>query len=165
MKLDQIIARAQREMAGGPVELALGTVHELDNLRPIHVPPRPQDSDVFAERMRSASRPFADELEQARYVQFLEELKLRADAIAENERRLTATLWAEQALRKAGRPEADLVRDFNRMEWGVLVPAPEGCDERHTIMKERTASCAVRLNRMPPSAASNNQQRHLKAVE
>jgi hypothetical protein len=162
MRLQDVIAKAQREMAGGPVELALGAVRELDNLRPLHVPP----PAVLASELRDKkSRLEMSTEQQFVHAVYCDAVEARVSAIAENERRLTTTLWAEQELRRAGRPEAELVRDFNRMEWGVLVPAPEGCDGRHTIMKERTAQLAVRLNQMQPSAASNNQQRHLKAVE
>ncbi len=174
MRLDDILAKAQKQISGGSVEIAIGTVHELDKLRPLPVPDIPADAPQWEDRLTGPVGTFATEAESALYVLFLDKLKLRSDAIAENQRRLRATLWAEAELRKAGRSEAELVacarlclvlselvREFNQQEWGIAEPAANGCDFREAVVQSWRQLPEVRA--FAPS--NTNQQRHLKIVE
>lgn len=136
MRLGDAIQRAQAALAGGPSDIALIVLDDLDALKPVHVPEGPfASADVRA--MFRGERPVVlDEMQRMEYEAYADVVIARSIAIAENKRRLNNVLWAHEKLHADKRPEASLMREFLREEWGYQGELPVGSDRRYALVHQ-----------------------------
>jgi hypothetical protein len=107
-----------------PVALALRTLQERETLRPVSVPSVPPQSDKLHGLMAASEPSSVPEELRAEHIRYCEAVDARAGAKAENRRRLRSSLWCEQCLRAASKPEHRTMRAFNMEAWGVQESAP-----------------------------------------
>lgn len=110
------------------VTIALEVLHALETLRPLHVPPLLQ-SVAMRELLERPPQSVPADMRQEHDI-YVASRTARANAKAENRRRVRTTLWAEATLRRHGRQEHEIVRAFNRDEWHVSESAALDVAER-----------------------------------
>lgn len=108
-----------------PVQIALSTFHERETLRPVDVPSLPVPSEALETVLRARTPSTVDKDLRAEHGAYCKARDKRIGAKAENARRLRTSLWAEQCLRAAGKPEHRLMRAFNMQAWGMQEPASD----------------------------------------
>lgn len=157
--LQDIIGAAQKAMHGGPLDIALANVSELENLRPTDIPEVPYIDPELRRHFTGEARVEMSEGQRADYGFYRDAMSARAEAIGENERRLRTALWTEQTLRKHNRPETELVRTFNLEEWGIADPAPYEVDAREALVRgiaRKRPSLQPMRSMKPPVPANRN---------
>lgn len=119
-----------------PKVIALQTLSERAGLAPVSVPDRPLLSTEL-EKLMQASYPSSVPADLApEHRAFCKAIMARADAKAENKRRLRTALWCEQALRSQQRPEHRIMRQFNMEMWGVQEEAPHDYALREQLVEK-----------------------------
>lgn len=126
---------------GGPLGIAMSTMHALDSLKPVPVPRRLEFSDpkVIDKWRIGGSIPDALQPEFKGWLAHTEE---RITALSENERRLRTTLWAHAELEKHGKRDfAQLLARFHRENWRIAAVSGD-IAERETQIKNLIAAKA-----------------------
>lgn len=136
MRLGDAIQRAQSALAGGPSDIALLVLDDLEALKPVHVPEGPFASPDVRAMFRGDRPVVLEESQRLEYEGYADVVIARSIAIAENKRRLNNVLWAHEKLHAEKRPEASLMREFLREEWGYTGELPVGSDRRYALVHQ-----------------------------
>lgn len=111
--------------ARDPAVIALRTASEREGLRPVDVPALPMLSEELDKLMGAQMPTTVPEALRNEHRRYCQAREARANAKAENKRRLRTLLWCEAELRKHKRSEHIAVRYFNRKAWGMTEPVSD----------------------------------------
>jgi hypothetical protein len=108
----------------------------LDSLTPVHIPPlRYFPEPEVLKKWRFGNGTIPEHL-KADFANWLESAAGRSDRIAENQRRLRATMWAEAFLRGVGETGySDSLAEFHRTAWRIGEQTPDTVHEREAIVR------------------------------
>jgi len=99
--------------------IALEVFHSMDSLAPQLVPHVDNFSNPTAYSRWQKGAPMPEAL-VPEFAAYLAQLVARSGVIAENERRLRATTWAQWTLASHGKQDyADMLARFHREQWGI----------------------------------------------
>lgn len=117
--------------------IALGVMHSIDTMNPIELPPLPgRTTELYKLTSGNAPHNVPEHL-SVEFDGWSNAIKMRANARAENTRRLRTLLWAEMRLRSQGFAEHEVLRAFNRDVWAVPDAARSDFSERDAQLARR----------------------------